>query len=83
MKFSNSPRWTGDLYLARRASRVRTCSSKQFHRTQGAAEAHMRALERRFGHQTESLRVYKCRICGGWHLGRLRPLAGLEVEERG
>ena len=71
MIFANPPRWS-DPQLARRAARIATCAHKQAHASAGAAEAHLRALRRRFEDRLSAgLRVYQCRVCGAWHVGRL------------
>jgi len=75
MMFFNSPRWVGDQKLARRAARVATCAHKQRHLSRGAAEAHLRSLDRRFGQQVDGLQPYPCLVCRGWHLGRLHRAA--------
>ena len=72
MRFQNAPRWTGDLRFERRARRLNTCGSKHFHRSFGAAAAHLRSLLKRFGEPPPDLHIYLCRTCGGWHLGRLQ-----------
>lgn len=75
MTFFNAPRWAGNPTLARRAVRMATCAHKQRHQSQGAADAHLRALVRRFGVQVSELQPYACNVCGGWHLGRLHRRA--------
>ena len=55
MRFMNSPRWTGNVVLAHRAARIATCVHKHQHPSEGAARAHYRALERRFGSQVPTL----------------------------
>ena len=46
---------------------------KEGHRSQGAAESHLRALLKSGKAQSpERLNAYRCRKCGRWHIGRLR-----------
>jgi hypothetical protein len=71
MRFHNSPRWI-DSRLSGRARAVGICAGKTRHLSFGSAAAHLRALVKRFGPQSETLRPYSCSICGGWHLGRSR-----------
>jgi hypothetical protein len=69
MRYLNTPRWT-DPVLQRRSRQIAVCASKERHQSEGAAKAHYRSLERRFGRQMDSLVVYWCPTCRGWHLGR-------------
>jgi hypothetical protein len=48
---------------SKRRLRRRSCKSKVRHIDQTAAVAHARHLG--FQH-----RAYKCKFCGGWHVGR-------------
>jgi hypothetical protein len=50
-------------------TRVRSCKDKHWHRSRGAAEAHVRALER-LGKADVRTEAYACRYCQGWHVGR-------------
>lgn len=52
----------------------RYCDGKHQHASQGAAEAHIRALKRMPNVKNpELLRAYCCTNCGKWHTGRIRP----------
>lgn len=75
MRLFNTIRWTNRPALAGRARAVAICVGKQPHRSPGAAAAHGRSLERRFGEVPQSLRSYRCAVCGNWHLGRASPAA--------
>lgn len=77
MKFQNSVRWTNSSSLCAKARRVAACVAKQAHRSQGAADAHVRSLEKRYGAVVAELRVYQCPSCRQWHVGRWRPGAVL------
>ena len=56
-----------------RGPRVRSCGYKQKHWTVQSAGAHLDSIRRRFGPRTPRLTVYRCRHCGAWHVGRLKP----------
>jgi hypothetical protein len=45
------------------------CDGKQAHKSQGAAEAHIRALARR-GRDVSQFNIYYCATCLKFHLGR-------------
>ena len=47
------------------------CWPKVPHRSQGAAEAHLRSLQRTVI-AGELLNTYHCRHCGRWHVGHLK-----------
>jgi len=51
---------------------ARSCWPKEQHASQGAAEAHLRALIK-LGKErdAEQLRAYKCHHCGKHHVGHL------------
>lgn len=86
MSFSNSARWT-DPRLQTRSRMVRTCNSKHPHPSHGAALAHLRSLsknELRWGRPVDpGLQPYRCPICGGWHLGRLKSDAAPAGDRQG
>lgn len=44
-------------------------TAKQSHKTKDKAAAHKAGLVARRGYRGE---VYRCRFCGGWHVGRRR-----------
>lgn len=52
---------------SKRRIRRRACAGKQRHETQTEAVAHIIHLRQSF--PAERLRSYKCRFCGGWHVG--------------
>lgn len=54
--------------------RNRVCTGKQQHETEALATAHLMALVAR-GATRSSLKAYKCRYCGTWHVGH-RPGSG-------
>lgn len=62
----------GDVPSA--AALRRPCWRKQAYESQGAAEAHLRSLERspRVRSPADRLRVYACRHCTHWHVGHAR-----------
>lgn len=51
---------------------ARRCWPKEQHASQGAAEAHLRALIK-LGKERDAsqLRAYHCRHCRQWHVGHL------------
>jgi hypothetical protein len=51
---------------SKRHLRWRVCRSKIAHRSAGAAYAAVKSYAADFG---ETLRVYKCGFCTGWHIG--------------
>lgn len=58
---------------ARQALSAPRCWRKQRHASQGAADAHLRALKRAENvRDTELLNAYPCQDCGAWHVGRYR-----------
>jgi hypothetical protein len=73
MRLFNTVKWTNSVPLSHRARLVATCAGKQWHRSEGAAQAHLRALARRYGVLPSTLQAYRCRACRGWHVGRLAP----------
>lgn len=44
----------------------KSCAGKQKHKSQGAAEAHLRALAQLDGAR---MKVYLCGFCNKWHVG--------------
>ena len=48
------------------------CGIKHPHKSQGAAEAHIRALVARGQHDGGQLRPYQCRLCRLWHIGHVQ-----------
>lgn len=48
---------------SKRRLRRRSCESKIKHADQTAAVAHLRHLGAQY-------KTYKCKFCGGWHVGR-------------
>jgi hypothetical protein len=71
MRFNNIPRWIGNPMLQQRARRMASCRGKHRHKSRGAAEAHLRALARRY-QALPPMRAYLCPACWGWHVGRVR-----------
>jgi hypothetical protein len=51
---------------SKRAKRRRGCIGKHRHETASDAYAHKYHLGK---HDTDKMRVYHCRFCGGWHVG--------------
>jgi hypothetical protein len=49
-----------------RNPRLFSCEGKKIYLSWSAASGEGRFLKRRFG---ERLMAYRCRYCGGWHLG--------------
>jgi len=53
---------------------IETCKSKRAYDTAAAASVTLRAIKRspKLGHPVTlaALRVYKCRVCQKWHLGK-------------
>ncbi len=48
----------------------RRCWRKEKHDSQGAAEAHLRSLEKRdMVTNAETVNTYQCPYCGAWHVG--------------
>jgi hypothetical protein len=55
---------------------ARPCWRKQRHLSYGAAAAQLRSLDRRgFLRPEENARVYFCKFCQSYHVGRLTKLA--------
>jgi hypothetical protein len=52
----------------------RRCKKKVAHKSQGAAEAHVRSLERR-GIMDGKVHVYVCFYCHQWHVGHVKQRA--------
>lgn len=48
-------------------------TGKESHRVQGKARSHLRGLRVRKGYVGGH--VYRCRHCGGWHVGRPKARA--------
>jgi hypothetical protein len=49
----------------------RPCWRKQRWKSQGAAEAHLRALVKMpFAKDVDRLSTYECKACNSWHVGR-------------
>jgi hypothetical protein len=55
------------------------CRKKEPHKSRGAAEAHLRALRKRFG-DTGTLAPYVCTYCGHWHIGRSKRQDTIQVK---
>jgi len=54
---------------------ARPCWRKRPHRSRGSAEAQLRSLARRgMLDPVEGTRVYECRFCARWHVGRARKI---------
>jgi len=52
--------------------RPNPCWRKHRWRSEGAAQAHLRALLRSpYVQNADQLNVYQCRSCGTWHVGRI------------
>jgi hypothetical protein len=71
MKYRNVAKWVNSEYLADRSRRAAICATKQVHKSVGAAEAHLRSLNR-FHDVPAQLTPYLCPFCGCWHVGRRR-----------
>lgn len=56
----------------RRRLANKACIGKQKHTTQAEAVAHKIRHQR--DHPADwNMKTYRCRHCGGWHLGHFRP----------
>lgn len=51
-----------------RLEREHACKGKIRRKSRGAAEAHLRALEKQ-GKASSRDNAYLCRFCRGWHVG--------------
>ena len=51
---------------------ARMCAGKHRHKSLGAAEAHLRSVERRGLRAADRMSVYACHHCGYFHVGRKR-----------
>jgi hypothetical protein len=69
----NPPRLNASALALWRQRPICEQRGKARHKSRGAALAHLRALQRRFGETPDELEDYPCQFCnGGWHLGRRR-----------
>lgn len=60
---------------SKRRLRRKSCEGKIRHVDAGAAQAALTALVRNKGWQGP-MNPYKCRFCGGWHIGHSRGAFG-------
>lgn len=63
---------------SKRQLRWRSCEKKIKHNTQPEAVAHLIRLKRKGGQSS----TYKCKFCGGWHVGRQSMKKRQAIDQR-
>lgn len=56
----------------RERRKKKTCRSSKRHATQSEAIGFLRGLQKS-GRERRDLTVFRCRTCGKWHVGRVKP----------